>query len=67
MAGMARGYSSELQTTSLYKTNEGDLALPAPQEGNLRKSDTLLYIVALLMISVSTRCCAVCERRRSAA
>jgi hypothetical protein len=62
MAGMARGYSSELQTTSLYKTNEGDLALPALQEGNLRKSDTLIDAAALLTISVSNHCCAVRDR-----
>ena len=55
---MARGYSSELQPTSLYKTNEGDLALSELEKGDLRKSDMLIDIAARLTISVSYRCCA---------
>lgn len=63
---MARGYSSELQTASLYKTNEWNLALPALEKGGLRKNDILIDAAARLPIGVSNDCCAVCERRSRA-
>jgi hypothetical protein len=64
MAGMARGYSSELQTASLYKTNEDDarerVAHSTLAAGDLRKSDTLIDMASPLTIGVSGLCGAVC-------